>query len=126
MPAPKPAANSAMAILLKAARLEPTKKLVVLNDGTPFEFWSSPLTLGKRKRAIAAAGTDELNELAIQFMIDLCRDAQGNKMFTAGMKEDLRERVREQDLILIQAAMLGGTDEALQTDMKSPEAEAEG
>ena len=36
--------------LKKAANLVPSKKVVILGDGSEFEFWHTPLTMAEREK----------------------------------------------------------------------------
>jgi hypothetical protein len=103
--------------LCKAANLEPTKKQVLLSDGTIFEFWSSPLTAGQRERAQKNAKSDDANAFALQLLIEKATDELGNKLFKPGEIDVLKNEVRDKDLQNLMLAVL--TDDQEPIDPKS-------
>ncbi len=120
--APQPPADSAIAKLLKAAKLEPTKRSIVLSDGTPLEFWMKPLVAAERRIARERAGSEaDATRYAIHLMILKARDGAGAPLFTEGMAGDLESIVLEEDLIKIQAELYKTAAE-IRLDMKSASA----
>jgi len=104
--------------LRKAANLEPIKKEVELTDGTIFEMYVTPLTMAERERAQRNAKSDDANAFALQLLISKATDENGQKLFSAGEIDVLKNEVKDKDL---QALMLGVlTDEdAVDMDPKS-------
>ena len=104
--------------LRKAANLEPIKKEVELTDGTIFEMYVTPLTMAERERAQRTAKSDDANAFALQLLISKATDENGQKLFSAGEIDVLKNEVKDKDL---QALMLGVlTDEdAVDMDPKS-------
>ena len=104
--------------LRKAANLEPIKKEVELTDGTIFEMYVTPLTMAERVRAQRNAKSDDANAFALQLLISKATDENGQKLFSAGEIDVLKNEVKDKDL---QALMLGVlTDEdAVDMDPKS-------
>jgi hypothetical protein len=102
----------AIDILKAAARLDRVKKVVVLNDGTEFEFWCKPLVAAERERAQKDAGTAETNAFILQLLVNKCTDENGTKLFSIADIPDLKMAVREADLQLVELAMLN-PEEAL-------------
>ena len=114
-----PASNlRAIDRLRKAANLEPAKKEVELSDGTTFEMYVTPLTMAERERAQRNAKSDDANAFALQLLLAKAQDANGQKLFSAGEIDVLKNEVKDKDL---QALMLGvlTDDEAAEMDPKS-------
>jgi len=114
-----PASNlRAIDRLRKAANLEPVKKEVELSDGTIFEMYVTPLTMAERERAQRNAKSDDANAFALQLLLAKAQDANGQKLFSAGEIDVLKNEVKDKDL---QALMLGilTDDEAAEMDPKS-------
>ena len=104
--------------LRKAANLEPVKKEVELSDGTIFEMYVTPLTMAERERAQRNAKSDDANAFALQLLLAKAQDANGQKLFSAGEIDVLKNEVKDKDL---QALMLGvlTDDDAAEMDPKS-------
>ena len=114
-----PASNlRAIDRLRKAANLEPVKKEIELSDGTIFEMYVTPLTMAERERAQRNAKSDDANAFALQLLLAKAQDANGQKLFSAGEIDVLKNEVKDKDL---QALMLGvlTDDEAAEMDPKS-------
>jgi len=114
-----PASNlRAIDRLRKAANLEPVKKEVELSDGTIFEMYVTPLTMAERERAQRNAKSDDANAFALQLLLAKAQDANGQKLFSVGEIDVLKNEVKDKDL---QALMLGvlTDDEAAEMDPKS-------
>jgi hypothetical protein len=114
-----PASNlRAIDRLRKAANLEPVQKEVELSDGTIFEMYVTPLTMAERERAQRNAKSDDANAFALQLLLAKAQDANGQKLFSAGEIDVLKNEVKDKDL---QALMLGvlTDDEAAEMDPKS-------
>lgn len=84
--------------LKKAANLVPSKKVVVLGDGSEFEFWHTPLTMAEREKAMKAANSTDPNAFAVQLLIAKALDENGARMFSAGDAAELKNEVRDSDL----------------------------
>ena len=114
-----PASNlRAIDRLRKAANLEPVKKEIELSDGTTFEMYVTPLTMAERERAQRNAKSDDANAFALQLLLAKAQDANGQRLFSAGEIDVLKNEVKDKDL---QALMLGvlTDDEAAEMDPKS-------
>ena len=103
-----PASSSVRALdrLKKAANLVPVKKVVMLSDGTEFEFWHTALTMAERERATKAANSSDPNALAIQLLVQKAQDENGAKMFDFGDVAELKNEVRDSDLQRIILALI--------------------
>ena len=114
-----PASSSLRAIdrLRKAANLEPAKKTVELSDGSKFEMWVAPLTMAERERAQKQAKSDDANAFALQLLIAKALDDAGNRLFSAGEIDVLKNEVKDKDLQALMLAIL--TDDAEPIDPKN-------
>jgi len=108
-----PASNlRAIDKLRKAANLEPTKKEVVLSDGTIFTFYSTSLVMAERERATRNAKSDDANAFALQLLIAKAMDENGQKLFNAGEIDVLKNEVKDKDLQSLMLAVLADDDSA--------------
>lgn len=92
--------------LRKAANLEPTKKTVNLSDGSVFEMWVTPLTMAERDRANKSAKSDDAGAFAIQLLVLKALDESGQRLFSAGEIDVLKNEVRDSDLQALMVAIL--------------------
>jgi hypothetical protein len=108
-----PASNlRAIDKLRKAANLEPTKKKIELSDGTIFEMYVTPLTMAERERAQRNAKSDDANAFALQLLIAKATDENGQKLFSAGEIDVLKNEVKDKDLQSLMLAILTDDDSA--------------
>ena len=108
-----PASNlRAIDKLRKAANLEPTKKEVELSDGTIFEMYVTPLTMAERERAQRNAKSDDANAFALQLLLAKATDENGQKLFSAGEIDVLKNEVKDKDLQSLMLAILTDDDSA--------------
>ena len=121
MPAPKPPANSVMGKLLAAARLDPVKRVISLNDGNTIELWFKPLTAAERRAARLKVGSDDNLELAKQLLCDKAMDARGQKIFTMPMILELERESREVDFMKVLMAPFDESEVEELPDMKRAE-----
>ena len=111
--------ESALARLKKAANLTPTKRVVTLNDGSVFEFYSAPLTMAERERAQKMPGGDDTNGFALNLLVTKAIDDTGKRLFAAGEIAELKEEVLDADLQGMMLAIITNPEDAEQLDMKS-------
>ena len=105
-----PASNlRAIDKLRKAANLEPIKKEIELSDGTLFEMYMTPLTMAERERAQRNAKSDDANAFALQLLIAKATDENGQKLFSAGEIDVLKNEVKDKDLQSLMLAILTKT-----------------
>lgn len=114
---PAPTTGRAIDRLRKAANLQPVKKSVELSDGSEFEFYCTPLTMAERERAQKNAGSDDANAFALQLLIGKAQDANGQKLFSAGEIDVLRNEVRDADLQKLMLAVI--SDNSDPVDVKN-------
>jgi len=115
---------SALARLKKAANLTPTKRVVTLNDGSVFEFYSAPLTMAQRQRAEEMPGGNSANGFALNLLVTKAMDDTGKRLFAAGEIAELKEEVLDADLQAMMVAIITNPKDAEQLDMKSVEERA--
>lgn len=76
---------------LKASvSMKPTPRTVTLPNGDVFEFLSRPVTLAQRARAQKQAGNDSATDFALQLLVMLAEDENGQKLFDVGDIAELR------------------------------------
>ena len=114
--------STALERLKKSVSMKPQRKAVDLPDGSEFEFWAPPITLAQRARAQKQAGNDDAVSFALQLLVMVAQDENGEKLFNAGDLAELRNAlpasvVEALMLQLLQDAEAEEGDEAL--DMKS-------
>lgn len=110
---------SPLARLKKAANLTPTKRVVTLNDGSVFEFYSTPLTMAQRQRAEEMPGGSSVNGFALNLLVTKAMDDTGKRLFAAGEIAELKEEVLDADLQALMLAIITNPEDAEQLDMKS-------
>ena len=104
--------------LKKAARLEPSKKEVMLDNGEEVVMYVTPLTAAERERAKKDARSEDPGAFALQLLIRKAKDENGTPLFTPGDAAVLKNEVRDSDLQKLMLAVLGA-DEEDDLDMKS-------
>jgi len=104
--------------LKKAARLEPLKKEVMLDNGEEVVMYVTPLTAAERERAKKDARSEDPGAFALQLLIRKAKDENGTPLFTPGDAAVLKNEVRDSDLQKLMLAVLGA-DEEDELDMKS-------
>ena len=73
--------------------MKATRKAVTLPNSEEFEFWSPPITLAQRARAQKLAGNDDATSFALQLLVMLAQDENGQKMFAPGEVAELRNEL---------------------------------
>jgi hypothetical protein len=105
--------------LKKAARLEPSKKEIVLESGDEVVMYVTPLTAAERERAKKDARSEDPGAFALQLLIKKAKDSNGTPLFGPGDVADLKNAVRDSDLQKLMLAVLGADKEEEEMDMKS-------
>ena len=92
------------------------------NDEIILSIYWHPLTIAERE-AIQKKSSDDVNDYALQMMIEKALDEDGKKVFQDGDKASLRREVEVSVLEEIQLAMISaGTDKEVKeakADLKS-------
>ena len=70
--------------LKKAARLEPVKKEVTLDNGDEVVMYVSPLTAAERERAKKDARSDDPGAFALHLLLRKAKNGNGQPLFTPG------------------------------------------
>ena len=98
---------------LKAAlSMQPQKKSVKLPDGSDFEFYMAPLTLAQRKKAQKLAGSDDATDFALQLLVMVARDQDGQALFVQGELAELRNAIPAKIVDDLMLAMLDAGEKA--------------
>ena len=106
-----PVSARAIDRLRKAANLEPSKREVKLSDGSVFEMYVTPLTMAERERAQKQAKSDDATAFALQLLISKGMDVNGNKLFSPGEIDILKNEVKDSDLQSLMLAILDDSQE---------------
>lgn len=106
--------------LRKAANFEPVKHSILLDDGSEFEFQSTPLTASERERAQKEGKTT--NDFAISLLIIKAQELDGQPLFKRGDIAALKNEVPDEILQkMILCVLRPGKDDEDEIDMKSSE-----
>lgn len=105
-------AGRAIDRLKKAANLKPCRRAIVLSNGDEFEFWSTPLTMSQREKANRDAKSDDINQFALQLLVNKATDESGSRMFSPGDVAVLKNEVRDEDLQKLMLAVIQNEEEA--------------
>ena len=112
---------------LKAAvAMTPTCRSIDLPNGDEFSYYAPPITLSQRAKAQKLAGGDDSTGFALQLLVMIATDENGQKLFTSG---DLAELKNELPASLVETLMLQlltweQEPDAEKLDMKSSQAAA--
>ena len=118
-------AGRAIDKLRKAANLKSSRRLVVLENGDEFEFWSTPLTMAQREKANRDAKSDDINQFALQLLLTKATDESGSRLFSPGDLAVLKNEVRDDDLQKLMLAVIQTPeDEEDDLDLKSARSRA--
>ena len=105
--------------LKKAARLEPVKKEVTLDNGDEVVMYVSPLTAAERERAKKDARSEDPGAFALQLLVRKAKSSTGTPLFAPGDIAVLKNEVRDSDLQKLMLAVLDGDDDEEEFDMKA-------
>ena len=105
--------------------MEPQRKVVKLPDGD-FEFWMRPLTLAQRAKAQKLAGGDDATSFALQLLVMVARDADGQPLFVPGELAELRNALPASVVDAMMLAMLDAQpkDEEVEEEVIDPKPSA--
>ena len=110
-------AGRAIDKLRKAANLKSTRRLVVLDSGDEFEFWSTPLTMAQREKANREAKSDDINQFALQLLLTKATDESGSRLFSPGDLAALKHDVRDDDLQKLMLAVIQAPEDEEEEEM---------
>ena len=112
--------------LKSALSMQPQKKSVRLPDESDFEFYMAPLTLAQRKKAQKLAGSDDATDFALQLLVMVARDQDGQALFAQGELAELRNAIPAKIVDDLMLAMLDADakaeEEEDEIDSKSADA----
>ena len=96
---------------------------VIKNDEVILSVYWNPLTIAERESIQKKTGSDDLNDYALQMMIEKALDKEGARLFQDGDKASLRREIEASVLEEIQLAMVNaGADKEVKqakADLKS-------
>jgi len=85
--------SKALDRLKASVAMKATRRAVTLPDDSEFEFYSAPITLAQRARAQKQAGNDNATDFALQLLVMMAQDENGQKMFAPGEIAELRNEL---------------------------------
>ena len=85
--------SKALDRLKASVAMKATRRAVTLPDDSEFEFYSAPITLAQRARAQKQAGNDNATDFALQLLVMMAQDENGQKMFAPGEMAELRNEL---------------------------------
>lgn len=89
---------------LKAAvSMTPTCRSMDLPNGDQFSYYAPPMTLSQRAKAQKLAGSDDSTGFALQLLVMLATDENGQKLFT---QADLAELTNTLPASMVETLML--------------------
>ena len=96
---------------------------VIKDDEVIFSVYWNPLTIAEREAIQKKSSSDDMNDYALQMMIEKAKDKDGARLFQDGDKASLRREIEASILEEIQLAMINaGADkevEEAKADLKS-------
>jgi hypothetical protein len=96
---------------------------VIKNDEVIFSVYWNPLTIAEREAIQKKSSSEDMNDYALQMMIEKAKDKDGAKLFQDGDKASLRREIEASILEEIQLAMVNaGADKEVKeakADLKS-------
>ena len=106
--------------LKKAVSMSRSRRVVELPDGSPFEFFMTPLTLAERARAQKNAKSDDATDFALQLLVTKARDENGQAMFHSAELGELRNELPASVVESIMLKLIQDDEEdEEEVDMKS-------
>jgi hypothetical protein len=112
--------STALQRLKLAVSMKPCRRAVALPNGDEFEFWSTPVTLAQRARAQKMAGNDDATSFALQLLVMLAQDENGQKMFGPGEVAELRNELPASVVESLMLQLLQDADPAEEVEEQSP------
>jgi len=93
---------------LKAAvSMEPQRKSVTLPNGEEFVWFMRPLTLAQRAKAQKLAGSDDATQFALQLLVLVAKDEDGQPLFVSAELAEMRNALPASVVDDLLLAMLG-------------------
>ena len=85
--------TDAFELLLASVDMRPALRSLVLPNGKEFSFLSRPVTLAQRAKAQKLAGNDTAIDYALQLLVMMAENENGQKLFNAGHIPRLRNEL---------------------------------
>lgn len=116
----------ALDILKKAVSMKPQRKVVNLEDGSVFEYWTTPLTLAERQRAQKQSKSEDPSEFALILLVNKAKDENGSPLFTVGDLPELRNAMPASvvEQLMLQLLVNDEDEDEEELDMKSSQGTA--
>ena len=96
---------------------------VIKNDEVILSVYWNPLTIAEREAIQKKSSSEDMNDYALQMMIEKAKDKDGARLFQDGDKASLRREIEASILEEIQLAMINaGADKEVKeakADLKS-------
>ena len=96
---------------------------VIKDDEVIFSVYWNPLTIAEREAIQKKSSSEDMNDYALQMMIEKAKDKDGARLFQDGDKASLRREIEASILEEIQLAMVNaGADKEVKqakADLKS-------
>ena len=96
---------------------------VIKDDEIIFSVYWNPLTIAEREAIQKKSSSEDMNDYALQMMIEKAKDKDGARLFQDGDKASLRREIEASILEEIQLAMINaGADKEVKeakADLKS-------
>jgi hypothetical protein len=105
--------------------MEPQRKAVTLPDGSEFEWWMSPLTLAQRAKAQKLAGSDDATQFALQLLVMVAKDENGQPLFVAAELAELRNAIPAKVVDELLLAMLDAQPKDEEEEVLDPKPSAQ-
>ena len=115
--------------LKKAVSMKPQRRVVMLPDGSEFEFWMTPLTLAERARAQKQAKSEDATDFALQLLVSKAKDENGMPLFNQGEIADLRNMMPASVVEALMLQLIGDAEEEEEEEIdykSTPEGASEG
>ena len=84
---------NALQRLKNAVSMKATRRTITMPNGEEFEYWAPPITLAQRAKAQKAAGSDEATAFALQLLVMVATDENGQPMFSPGQVAEMRNEL---------------------------------
>ena len=79
------------------------------------------MTMAQREKANREAKSDDINQFALQLLVNKATNEAGTKIFSPGDVAVLKNEVRDSDLQQLMLAVIQEPEQEEEIDMKSPD-----
>jgi hypothetical protein len=110
---------------LKAAvSMEPQRKAVTLPNGEEFVWFMRPLTLAQRAKAQKLAGSDDATQFALQLLVLVAKDEDGQPLFVSAELAEMRNSIPAKVVDELLLAMLDAQQKDEEEEVLDPKPSA--